>query len=147
MSAQAGTLQPIELCVDGSLIHLATISQFVADGARQAGLSEDDVFALQMATDEACTNSIEHAYNGRKGEVRVCCWTEGDEYVVRVTDFGDPFDPDSVPIPDTTVPLTERSIGGLGLYFMRELVDRVDFMSDSVQGNQVIMRKRRRTLT
>ena len=147
MSRQARPVQPFELCVDSNLAHLATISQFVADGARQAGLSEDEVFALQMAADEACTNSIEHAYDGRQGEVRVCCWTEGDEYVVRVTDFGEPFDPESVPIPDTTVPLMERSIGGLGLYFMRELVDRVDFVSDPVQGNQVIMRKRRRDPT
>lgn len=136
-------MQPFELCVDSDLSHLAAIAEFVAEGARQAGLSEDDVFAVQMAADEACTNSIEHAYGGRNGQVRVCCWTEGDQYVVRITDFGDPFDPESVPVPDTSAPLLERGIGGLGLFFMRELVDQIDFASDAVQGNQVILRKRK----
>lgn len=140
-------MQPFELCVDSNLTHLAAISEFVADGARQAGLSEDAVFAVQMAIDEACTNSIVHAYKGRHGEVRVCSWTEGDDYVVRVTDFGEPFDPDAVPLPDTTAPLVERSIGGLGLFFMKELVDRIEFTSDPVQGNQVVFRKRRHSLT
>ncbi len=136
-------MQPFELCVDSDLSHLAAIAEFVGEGARQAGLSEDEVFAVQMAADEACTNSIEHAYGGRNGEVRVCCWTEGDQYVVRITDFGDPFDPESVPVPDTSAPLLERGIGGLGLFFMRELVDQIDFASDDVQGNQVILRKRK----
>ncbi|NLT74570.1 MAG: ATP-binding protein [Chloroflexi bacterium] len=129
--------------MESSLSHLAAIAEFVADGARQAGLSEEEVFAVQMAADEACTNSIEHAYGGQEGEVRICCWAEGNEYVVRITDFGRPFDPDSVPIPDTKAPLTERNIGGLGLFFMRELVDQVDFASDPIQGNQVTLRKRR----
>jgi len=137
-------MQPVELCIEGDPEHLATVSEFVAAGARRAGLSEDDVFAIQMAADEACTNSIEHAYNGRRGEVRVCCWSEGDDYVVRITDFGDVFDPESVPSPDTTSPLTERPIGGLGLFLMRELVDQVIFQSDPERGNQVILRKRRR---
>lgn len=136
-------MQPFELCVDSDLSQLAAIAEFVAEGARQAGLSEDDVFAVQMATDEACTNSIEHAYGGRTGQVRVCCWTEGDQYVVRITDFGEPFDPESVPLPDTTAPLLERHVGGLGLFLMRELVDEIDFASDAVQGNQVILRKRK----
>ena len=135
-------MEPFELCVDSDLSHLAATPNSWLREARQAGLSEDDVFAVQMAADEACTNSIEHAYGGRTGEVRICCWTEGDQYVVRITDFGEPSDPESVPVP-TSVPLLERSIGGLGLFFMRKLVDQVDFFSDAVQGNQVILRKRK----
>jgi serine/threonine-protein kinase RsbW len=136
-------MQPFELCVQSSLEHLEVISEFVAEGARSAGLSEQETFDVQMAADEACTNSIEHAYQGRVGEVRVCCWTEGNEYVVRVTDFGEPFNPDSVPVPDITAPLLDRNIGGLGLFFMKALVDQVEFQSDPVQGNQVLLRKQR----
>jgi anti-sigma regulatory factor (Ser/Thr protein kinase) len=137
-------MQPFELCVASDLSHLEEISAFVAEGARSAGLDEQQVFEIQMAADEACTNSIEHAYSGTRGEVRICCWTEADAYVVRVTDFGEPFDPDQVPVPDTSASLAERNIGGLGLFLMRELVDRIEFHSDPVQGNQVLLRKQRR---
>jgi serine/threonine-protein kinase RsbW len=134
-------MEPFELCVSSDLTQLARISEFVAQSARQAGVSEAGVFEIQMATDEACTNSIEHAYSGHTGEVRVCCWVEEGDFVVRVTDFGRRFDPNQVPLPDTSAPLESRDIGGLGLFFMRELTDHVEFSSDAVQGNRVILRK------
>jgi serine/threonine-protein kinase RsbW len=133
-------MEPLELCVSSDLSELATISDFVAQIARRAGVSEADVFEIQMATDEACTNSMEHAYAGQPGEVRVCCWVEEGDFVVRVTDFGRRFDPDQIPMPDTSAPLESRDVGGLGLFFMRELMDGVEFLSDA-QGNQVILRK------
>ena len=134
-----------EICVSSRLTNLSQIADFVTDCATQTGLDERQVFDVQMATDEACSNSIQHAYEGREdGEVRVWCYGEDGDFVVRITDFGRPFDPDQVPKPDLDSPLEERQIGGLGLFFMRALMDSVEFHSDSVVGNQVIMRKRRR---
>ncbi|NLG50185.1 MAG: ATP-binding protein [Chloroflexi bacterium] len=134
-----------EICVTSRLSNLSEIAEFVSDRAALTGLDERQVFEVQMATDEACTNSMEHAYEGREdGEVRVCCYLEGDCFVVRITDFGRPFDPDSVPKPDLQSPLEERQIGGLGIFLMRELMDSVEFHSDPIAGNQVIMRKQRR---
>ena len=138
-------MPPFELCVRSDLSQLAKISEFVTQSARRAGVPEADVFDIQMATDEACTNSIEHAYSGNMGEVRVCCWVENSTFVVRVTDFGKQFDPTKVPMPDTEAPLESRDIGGLGLFFMRELTDGIEFHSDKEKGNQVILRKRIQT--
>jgi serine/threonine-protein kinase RsbW len=137
------TTREFELCVTSNLGNLAQIAEFVSELAASWGLHEDDVFAVQMAVDEACTNSIEHAYGGRDdGQVHVCCYVEDDQFVVRITDFGESFDPSSVSSPDVNAPLEEREIGGLGLFFMRKLMDSVEFLS-SGSGNQVIMRKRR----
>jgi anti-sigma regulatory factor (Ser/Thr protein kinase) len=133
-----------ETCYLSDRTNLGQIAEFVAERARLAGLDEDRVYAIQMATDEACTNSIEHAYDGRSaGKIHVCCYVEGLDFVVRVTDFGHEFDPDLVPVPDVSAPLEDRSIGGLGLFFMRKLVDGIEFSFDPVQGNQVVLRKRR----
>ncbi|MHB0858943.1 MAG: ATP-binding protein [Anaerolineae bacterium] len=133
-----------EICVSSQVEHLAEIAAFVSSQAARAGMSEDEVFAVQMAVDEACTNSMEHAYEGRTdGMVRVCCAIEADGLTVRIIDFGKPFDPTSVPTPDVSAPLEERGIGGLGLFFMRRLMDEVEFRFDAVRGNEVIMRKHR----
>jgi len=133
-----------EICYASDRGKLGEISEFIGEHARHAGLGEDDVYEIQMATDEACTNSIEHAYDGlTSGQIEVCCYVEGAFFVVSVRDYGRRFDPDTVPVPDVTAPLEERSIGGLGLYFMRRLVDSIEFSFDPVQGNQVLMRKRR----
>ena len=130
------------LCVTSSLTSLSDIAQYVAVQASAAGLDEDRTFEVQMAVDEACTNSIQHAYRGHNtGELRVCCFREGDDFVVEITDFGAPFDPQSIPAPDVTGPLEERSIGGLGVYLMRQLMDSVQFRADPQSGNVVVMRK------
>ena len=109
-----------------------------------AGLDEQQVFDVQMAVDEASTNAIKHAYGGRTdGQLRVCCFIDGADFVVRIIDQGEPFDPDIVPSPDLESPLEEREEGGLGLYFMRQLMDDVSFLSDLDHGNVLLMRKRR----
>lgn len=138
------TREEYDLCVASELTRLAEISDFVGEAATRAGLDEGQVFQVQMATDEACTNSMEHAYEGREdGQVHVCCYIEDDAFVVRVTDYGKPFEPERVPQPDITLPLEERSIGGLGLYLMYRLVDTVEFGRDTDGGNRVTLRKRR----
>jgi serine/threonine-protein kinase RsbW len=131
-----------EICVSSDLANLAGIASFVSERARLVGMGDDAVFAIQMAVDEACTNSIEHAYGGAdKGQVRVCCYLEDQNFVVRITDYGEPFDPDAIPAPNTAAPLEEREIGGLGLFFMRKLMDSVEFVPAEPRGNLVIMRK------
>jgi anti-sigma regulatory factor (Ser/Thr protein kinase) len=139
-------MQLQEICVTSDLNNLGSIAEFVSDRARMAGMDENGVFAVQMAVDEACTNAIEHAYEGRQGEsVWICCYIEDDDFVVRITDEGIPFDPGTVPPPDISAPLEEREIGGLGLFFMQKLMDSVVFHPGRTRGNQVVMRKQRGT--
>jgi anti-sigma regulatory factor (Ser/Thr protein kinase) len=136
------------LCVKSELANLAQIAEFVTEQAQSVGMDDDQVFAIQMAVDEACTNSMEHAYNGHDdGEVTVCCYGENDDFVVKITDLGDQFDPSAVPEPDISQPLEERSVGGLGIFLMRRLMDSVEFHTDPDNGNEVIMRKHRKPVT
>jgi anti-sigma regulatory factor (Ser/Thr protein kinase) len=131
-----------ELCVSSQLTNLAQIAEFITQRAALAGLDEEQAYAVQTAVDEACTNAMEHAYEGRAdGEVRICCYQEDCDFVVRITDFGKAFDPATVPVPDVSAPLEERTAGGLGLFLMRRLMDSVEFHFDPVQGNEVVMRK------
>jgi anti-sigma regulatory factor (Ser/Thr protein kinase) len=133
-----------ELCVSSSAANLARIAEFVGELARSVGMDDSAVYDIQMAVDEACTNSITHAYAGvETGEIRVCCHADEHDFVVSITDQGRPFDPSSVPEPDLSVPLVDRQIGGLGLFFMRQLMDQIEFSSGRRFGNQVVMRKHR----
>jgi serine/threonine-protein kinase RsbW len=137
-------MRELELCLRSDTANLALIFAFVGERARSAGLGDDDVYDVQMAVDEACTNAMNHAYKGQTdGSVYICCMEEPDAFVIRITDYGQPFDPASVPSPNTSAPLEEREIGGLGLYLMRKLMDEVVFSFDATHGNRVMMRKYR----
>ena len=134
-----------EICVTSELVNLSLIAEFVSERARIAGMDEEEVFDVQMAVDEACTNTMQHGYEGREdGELRICCFVEGRDFVVRITDQGKPFAPDDVVAPDLSKPLEMREAGGLGLFFMRQLMDAVEFRPVPEGGNELIMRKRRR---
>jgi serine/threonine-protein kinase RsbW len=133
-----------ELRVAGNFENLAQISHFIKQAATQAGLDDRGTYAMQMAVDEACTNIIEHAYGGEnKGELRLSCTVKKDGLQVIIYDQGMPFDPSQVPELDTAAPLHERQTGGMGLFFIRKLVDQAEFKFGTPQGNQLMLFKRR----
>lgn len=131
------------LTVPGRLDQLITISEFIAQAARQSKLDERTTFHIQMAVDEACTNVIQHAYRGiEEGEITLTCRCTDDMFTVIIQDHGRPFDPTEVPSPDLSADLEDRREGGLGLYFMHRLMDEVRFDFNNKAGNTVTMIKR-----
>ncbi|GAB4485238.1 MAG: hypothetical protein OHK0031_09330 [Anaerolineales bacterium] len=65
------------------------------------------------------------------------------ELTLQLRDRGRPFDPASIAEPDVNAPLDDRAIGGLGLFFMRKLMDEVRFASSPESGNLLTLIKRR----
>jgi len=138
------SVQKCQLTVPGRFESLPQISDFVSNAARDAGLDEDDVFHVQMAVDEACSNVVEHAYGGNcQGDITLTCSLgSGSDFVITIHDTGYPFNPRSVPEPPMGVDLEDLPEGGLGLYFMRKLMDNIRFEFDSNEGNTLTMIKR-----
>ncbi len=135
--------QQFSLSVNSQVEHLPEIAEFVEQAARSCGLNEDQIYDVQMAVDEACTNVIQHAYHGRTdGTIDITCEQRGKEFVVVIQDFGEPFDPKKVAKPRTRDPLSRRNIGGLGIFFMHKMMDRVNFDFSSGHGNRLTMVKK-----
>jgi serine/threonine-protein kinase RsbW len=130
----------------GRFDSLAAISEFVTRVAEAAGLDVRAVEAVQLAVDEACSNVIEHAYGGEgRGDIECTCRTNDDGLTVILRDQGRPFDPSLVAEPDTSPSLEDETCtgGGLGLYFMRQLMDTVYFEFAPDSGNVLTMTKRK----
>lgn len=122
---------------------LDSIREFVSQAARQAQMSEKDIYNLQLAVDEAASNIIEHAYEGLPdGKIELSLIVTPSAFTIHLRDQGKPFDPASIAEPDVTAPLDDRAIGGLGLFFMRKLMDEVRFSTSPQGGNLLTMVKR-----
>lgn len=131
------------LTVPGRFEYLATIADFIAEAGRDAGFDQDLIFHVQMAVDEACSNVIEHAYEGQdKGDITLSCDCRNGEWIIAIYDTGHSFDPSAVPEPDLNADVDEIKTGGLGLYFMHQLMDEVEFTFDKDKGNKLRMVKR-----
>jgi serine/threonine-protein kinase RsbW len=123
---------------------LDEIRDLVAQVAREGGFTEKVVYALQLAADEAASNIIEHAYEGvADAALDIACDMQGDTIVVTMHDTGKSFDFSKVKQPNLKADLSERQIGGLGVYLMRKLMDEVSYESNSTTGNLLTMTKRR----
>lgn len=135
--------QKFSLTVDSRLERLSEIADFVELASRESGLNDNQIYDVQMAVDEACTNVIEHAYRGRRdGTIDIVCEKRGREFVVTIQDFGERFDPKKVARPRTRDPLSKRNIGGLGIFFMHKMMDKVKFDFSPGRGNHLTMVKK-----
>ena len=123
---------------------LDDVREFVAQIAHEGGFSEKEIYFLQLASDEAATNIIEHAYAGvSDADFDVACDVRGDVLTITMHDTGISFDSSNVKQPNLKADLSERQIGGLGVYLMRKLMDEVRYESNPKTGNLLTMTKRR----
>jgi serine/threonine-protein kinase RsbW len=101
----------------------------------------EDVFAVQLALQEAVANAIRHGCRGdisKHVQCSVSC-DESGEVVIVVRDPGPGFDPGSIADPlDATNILTPS---GRGIFLIKTLMDHVEFADG---GREVQMRKRKR---
>ena len=104
------------------------MKDFVVDAAGQAGLSTKDTKRLRLAVEEAVTNVIMYAYDGCQSRpLSIRTNTTDDALLVTVTDEGRPFDPTKAPMADTTLPPDKRPEGGLGILFIHQMSDGLDY--------------------
>ena len=126
----------------GRYENLEKICDLVTEQATRAGFDDSAVYAIQTAVDEACSNIIEHAYQGEdRGSIDVTISNNTGCLTIRLIDQGLPFNPDSIPEPDIHASLDQRDSHGLGMYFMHKLMDSIIFESSPDTGNILTMVK------
>ena len=88
--------------------------------------------AADLALEEHLTNVSKYAYaDTALHEIRVRLSSDERALVVEVEDDGRAFNPLEAPPVDTSIPLEERSIGGLGIHLMRRFMDTLDYRRES----------------
>lgn len=130
-----------ELTIRADLAALAAIADFLEETLAASG--DEMVFAVQLAVDEACSNTILYGYpDGEAGTITVACTVDDETIRVTITDDGVAFDPLTAPPPLLDIPAEERPIGGLGVHFIRTVMDSVTYARRG-EKNVLSMEKRR----
>ena len=80
---------------------------------------------MQTVLDELITNVLTH---GEAENVTVALSLAPGLLTVTVADDGHPFNPLDAPVPDTTLSLEEREVGGLGIHLIRNMMDDVEYV-------------------
>ena len=122
---------------------LAGLASFAAAAAAEVGFDDLQINRIELAVDEACSNIIDHAYSGQRGEIAIEISGERNHsLIIVIIDQGKPFDPGSVQEYAPSASLDEAKVGGLGLHLMRQTMDQVCFeFGVPGVGNRLTMQK------
>ena len=137
--------------IAADLLAAGSLMEAMQDWLVAAGVSEKESMQLVLVVDELLTNTITHGYPAAvvqhttttTNAATAGCITVTAEVttlvnpalpgavdkavVLCLTDDALTFDPLSLPLPDVALGMDERSIGGLGVYFVRQLVDEITY--------------------
>lgn len=130
------------LHIESRTERLIAVREFVSSAAREFGFNDEDIGKIALAVDEACTNIIKHAYRfDPNKEITVSIRQKNGAFEVSIRDSGAGFDPARIPTPDMKEYLSHFRRGGLGIYLIKSLMDKVEYGNGPGQSNEVRLTK------
>ena len=121
---------------------LVEVRDFIGGAARHLGFDEEEVANIVLAVDEACTNIIKHAYQyAPDKEIEISIAANDRFFEVKIYDSGKSFDPTALRPPDLKSNLGKHRRGGLGVYLMKRLMDKVEYHFKPGKRNEVLLVK------
>ena len=122
----------LDLTLANDPAEIARLAEAVEAFGETCGLSLGDVYKLNLALDELLTNLIDYAFpDGQRHSIALHLAFADGLLSAELCDDAAPFDPLTQAAPPVLdAPLDERPIGGLGLHFVRTLMDEVSYRRD-----------------
>lgn len=126
-----GLIESVNMSYAAVPASLGRARRAVTELARAAGATPDQFDGIRLATSEALTNVIVHAYRDRPGEIHLTAAVAGGELWVLVADDGAGLHQDSA-----------KSGLGLGLTLIAQACDELTIVKRSTGGTELHMRFR-----
>ena len=116
------------LSLENDIQQLPQLSSFVEALAEELGLDPSLSMNLNLALEEAAANVMQYAYpKDTKGLVELNVITRPGSVEFTLSDKGIAFDPTAAKDPDITLGVDERPIGGLGIFLVKQIMDKVKY--------------------
>jgi len=136
----------LHLTIKNDFDELDRVNQALRALAEGKNLTPKAAYALDLSVEEIITNIIKYAYDDTAPhDIELYIHFEPTHIHIRFEDDGREFDPVAAPEPDTTQPLEERRVGGMGVHLVRTVVSAIDYRR--VDGKNILELSIRRDLT
>lgn len=127
----------LSLTLHNDYSELPRISEAVTEFLERLSGSIDAIFAANLAIEELVTNIIKYGYDDQdRHEIGLDLSAENGSVKIEIRDDGHEFNPFDQPEPDTSLPAEEREIGGLGIHFVRNMLD--SYAYQRVNGQNIV---------
>jgi len=104
--------------------------KFIGRTAEALGLEASLIPKLKLAGEELLVNVVHYAYldTHAAGDIELRCgMADPETFCMAVLDQGTPFNPLRTEAPDLTEDIDQRPVGGLGVFLVKEMADRLDY--------------------
>lgn len=132
-----------ELRIANRLEELERLHEFLSGVAEREEWPKKLELDFLLCCEELLTNTILYGYpQGGEHTIRIATATENGVVNIVLEDEGIAFDPltDS-DAPDITLGVEERKIGGLGIYFVQRLMDKLQYERTAQGYNRMVLAK------
>ncbi len=114
--------------------NLEKFSEQVLECAKNAGIDQKKQMHINIALEEVIVNIINYSYVNTEGKITINCSTESNNrFIITIIDSGIPFDIHASSTPDLTSDIDDRSVGGLGIHLVKEMMDEVHYHHENKQ--------------
>ena len=130
-----------KLVIKNEISEIAKLSLFVEELSEELDLSPDLTFNLNLVLEEAVVTVINYAYpKNESQEISLSAQKIDDNLYFVLTDSGKEFDPTQVPDADISLSAEDRQIGGLGIFLIRQIMNKVEYQR--IDGKNVLTLKK-----
>ena len=132
-----------ELTVDAVLENIPSVTAFIDGQLEALDCSVKAQMQIDVAIDELFSNIARYAYPDGSGKATVGFEFDEEKRMCSVLfiDEGVPFDPLAQQAPDTSLPLMDRPVGGLGIFLVKKTMDGIEYRRENNR-NILTIRKR-----
>jgi len=118
----------LNLLLQNHLGELEHMNQFIESLDEKMQLPAGVAMTLNLALEEVVSNIIKYAFEDDGDHMIEIQFTrEANLLTVKIKDDGKEFNVLKFPKPDINAAAEERNIGGLGIHFVKELMDKVEY--------------------
>jgi anti-sigma regulatory factor (Ser/Thr protein kinase) len=83
---------------------------------------------INLVIEEAFSNIVFYAYpDNDKHKINISVSLHNKRLTIEITDDGIPFNPLAQQPPDTSLPVDERPVGGLGIFLISQIMDEMHY--------------------
>lgn len=127
--------------LDNRLDELGRLHAFFEEIGERANWPDRLKFDMTLSCEELLTNTINYGFpQGGRHVITLSVQSFPAQVEVRLEDGGVPFNPLEFGEPDVSLDLEQRSVGGLGIFFVRRLMNEMIYERTET-GNRIILRK------
>jgi serine/threonine-protein kinase RsbW len=117
------------IIIENQISELSRLAEEIEKLAERWELPQALAMNINLVLEEAVSNIIFYAFTDAEiHKIRVTISSGNNRLIIKITDDGIPFNPLAHQAPDITSTAEERTVGGLGIFLISQIMDELHYL-------------------